>query len=554
MDIFPLASAPPSGPAAPDFHPRTGRAGEADADALTVAYVTLPMRRNGRLQNVGDDVIRLGVRNLMRCAIGPHRERRVDFGTPGAEFPADADVLVVCGTPQVTDGSVPFRRLQQALAAAEARVPVRLNIGAGSYYLKAFQPDMAEADAAFAARVKAGRLAPAYAGFQGFHLVTTRDMAAAAALRGVGVAALPMPCPGFFAPLFQPRPLLRHKALLVSALNGRAGMLHTQAFDLHGFLEALHATHPEARFIAHDEEDVEMLTDLGIPHCSFDTAEALVGYLAAHDRILALRVHGALPSWSLGLDVTLLGLDRRARIGEDFGASFRVLPLQDMGPAHLAAGIGPAARPVQDEAARSTWLHRHLELYVQNIRGAVEAVLGPLPLAAEMGRPVLPEPSLGPRPGAYRAGLFFSEAADFAVPAERLRSRQPGGVADDVLTVETDGTATALVFGPYVTLPRGRWRLSLRIALDLPGGKGADGKEGPAPKLALRVTKGLGAELLGRIVLAPGPGDAEAASFTLEFDNPRDTGPLETVLHAVPAPLPAGWTLRVWDLRFARIR
>ena len=42
-----------------------------------------------------------------------------------------------------------------------------------------------------------------------------------------------------------------------------------------------------------------------------------------------------------------------------------------------------------------------------------------------------------------REWLFFSEAADFAVPAERLRSRQPGGVADDVLTVETDGTATA---------------------------------------------------------------------------------------------------------------
>ena len=50
------------------------------------------------------------------------------------------DVLVVCGTPQVTDGSVPFRRLQQALAAAEARVPVRLNIGAGLLLPEGLRP------------------------------------------------------------------------------------------------------------------------------------------------------------------------------------------------------------------------------------------------------------------------------------------------------------------------------------------------------------------------------------------------------------------------------
>lgn len=521
----------------------------AGAGSLTVAYVSLPMRRGGRLQNVGDDVIRLGVRNLMQCAIGPHRECRVDFGTPGAEFPADADVLVVCGTPQVTDGSVPFRRLQQALAAAEARVPVRLNIGAGSYYLKAFDPDVAEADAAFAARVRAGRLASAYAGFRGFHLVTTRDMAAAQALRGVGVAAVPMPCPGFFAPLFQPRPLLRHPSLLVSALNGRAGLLHTRAFDLHGFLEQLHAARPEARFIAHDEEDVEMLTDLGIPHCAFETAEALVAYLAAHESIFALRVHGALPSWSLGLDVTLLGLDRRARIGEDFGASFRVLPVRDAGDAHVAAGIGPAARPVQDEAARSAWLQRHLDLYVRNIRAAVETVLGPLPPVADMARPGLPEPSLGPRPGAYRAGLFFSEDAEFAVPSARLRSRHHSKVGNEALCIEADGSAAALVFGPYVTLPRGRWRASMRIDLDLP--PGMDGAS--VPRLAWRVTKGLGSESLGRSVVLPGSAGAEAAPHSLEFDNPRDTGPIECVLHAVAAPLPPGARLRVSDLRFARL-
>jgi hypothetical protein len=518
--------------------------GSAEAGSLTVAYVALPMQRDGRLQNVGDDVIRLGVRNLMQCAIGPHRERRVDFGTPGAEFPADADVLVVCGTPQVTDGSVPFRRLQQALAAAEARVPVRLNIGAGSYYLKAFDPDVAAADAAFAARVKAGRLARAYAGFQGFHLVTTRDMAAAQALRGVGVAALPMPCPGFFAPLFQPRPLLRHPALLVSALNGRAGLLHTKAFDLHGFLERLHASRPEARFIAHDAEDAEMLTDLSIPHCTFGTAEALVDYLAAHESIFALRVHGALPSWSLGLDVTLLGLDRRARIGEDFGASFRVLPLRDADNAHLAAGIGPAARPVQDDAARSAWLQRHLDLYVRNIRAAVETVLGPLPPVRDMARPSLPEPALGPRRGAYHAGLFFSTEAEFAVPAARLRSRHRSTVEDDALCIETDGTAAALVFGPYVTLPRGRWRLSLRVALDPP-----PGTEAAAQRLGLRVTKGLGSESLGRGTVTPAADDA----FSLEFDNPRDTGPIECVLHATAAPLPAGCRLRVSDLRLARL-
>jgi hypothetical protein len=188
----------------------------------------------------------------MRCAIGPHEEILVDMAGD-APVPAGTDILVVCGTPQVAEATRVLDTMRRTREAASAAVPVRLNLGIGAFYFDAFGLDRASADAAFAERVRQSAMAETYAANAGFHLCTARDMAAAAALRAVGVPAVPLPCPGFFAPLFQPRPLLRHQALLISVLNGTASFWNRVAGDIHAVHDVWRRNYPDAVFLAHDE-------------------------------------------------------------------------------------------------------------------------------------------------------------------------------------------------------------------------------------------------------------------------------------------------------------
>jgi hypothetical protein len=393
-------------------------------------------------------------------------------------------------------------------------------------------------------------MAETYAANAGFHLCTARDMAAAAALRAVGVPAVPLPCPGFFAPLFQPRPLLRHQALLISVLNGTASFWNRVAGDIHAVHDVWRRNYPDAVFLAHDEEDAEMLTDQGIPHLVFDSAEGLMAVLASHARLLSLRVHSAVPGWSLGLDTTLIGLDRRALLGEDFGAALRVLPLRSADDFRRAEGAAIGGAALQEETAREAWLARHLDLYVRNIRGAVEPAFGLLPLLEEPGRVPLPAaPAFHGTSGHYHARLFHSREASFAIAPDRLRSHYPADTDALGLTLTTDGAARTMLFGPYITIPSGRWQAQVSITAAPPPGAG------PArPALEFSVIKGNpGVVLTQTLVVPPPPGGCETAVVVAEFDNPHDTGMVETVLRVGEVPLPAGWRIRVAGLRFHRI-
>jgi hypothetical protein len=250
-----------------------------------------------------------------------------------------------------------------------------------------------------------------------------------------------------------------------------------------------------------------------------------------------------LPAWSLGLDVTLLGIDRRAWIGRDFGALFRVLPLRGEGDLERALTAGLAARPAQDEASRAAWLARNLAVYVANIRGTVEALLGPLPPAED---PALPPPPAYASPlprGTYLKRLFHSTEPAFDMPLDRLRSEHRHAVADGVLAIDSDGTVRTLLFGPYIALPHGRWRAVLRLAA-------TDGEALPA--MTLQIVKGTRTELLARSALAAPVGGAPV-TISIPFENPRDTGFIECVLRA-QGPVPAGRQLRIESLRFERDR
>ncbi len=508
---------------------------------LNVTYVTLPAKAGGRRQNVGDRVIHLGVRNIMRCAIGGHQAREIDIAR-GEAIPSETQVLVVCGMPQIAAAQAVGPATHRTAEVASADVPVRINLGAGAFYFDAFGDDRAALDAGFAERVRDCAIAPLFRAYRGFHLCTTRDHAAAAALHMLDVPAIALPCPGFFAPLFQPRPLLRHDQPLIATLNGRVSFWNRVAGDVEAFHHRLRAAHPDAAFLAHDEEDAEMLTDFGIPHLVFDTAEELMACLAAHRRILSLRVHGALPAWSLGLGVTLLGLDRRALLGEDFGARMRVVPLRDEDDLHREDLIADA--PMQDEAAREAWLSHHLAAYARAIRGAIEPVLGKL---APFEAPGLSEwrvPRLHAPTGRYRGQLYFSADPEFAVGPDRLRSEHPSTTEGSIFHVTTDGSAGTLLFGPYILIPRGAWRLRLRITL-VPPSAG----QPIAPELHLSMGKGNPMEMLAEAPIAAGP---HGLDTSIDFTNPRDLGLIEVLIRASLPPAP-GWRLSVSEMRFERL-
>jgi len=62
---------------------------------LKVVCLTLAMPATGRRQNLGDAVIHLGIRNILRCALGPHEEEVVVDLAGEAPIPTDVDIPVV---------------------------------------------------------------------------------------------------------------------------------------------------------------------------------------------------------------------------------------------------------------------------------------------------------------------------------------------------------------------------------------------------------------------------------------------------------------------------
>lgn len=505
--------------------------------ALKVTYMTLPDRVGEVLMNVGDRVIFHGARNIMRAAIGPHEEiiRHLSDDEPLPE----TDIIVVCGTPQIANAGQASQNLLRIVQAAESKAKVRINLGAGAFYFDAFEADRAASDAAFAERVKKAPTAEYFSRYRGFDLVTCRDMAGVATLDGLGVPNHGLPCPGFFSALFQPRPLFRRPQQLISVLNATASFWNRVDADVHGFYRDLYQADRSRIFIAHDEQDVAMLDELGIPHVAFEDADDFIAALAAADSLISLRVHGALPAWSLGLDVTLLGIDRRAMMGQDFGALYRVVPLR--AEADFARAMQPDPDAVrQDDAERRAWLSHHLGEYVRLIRGLVERKLGqPAPEGVPLygqGGPDPLQPRRGQANGRYFSSLFFSQAERFTVPIALLRSNQPVQASAEALQIDLGDALSTLSFGPYIRIPRGRWRLRATLVFDQLPAEPVQDPDSIVPvtprakQVELRVTKGVPARPLAQMARPiAGMAEGRAEAFELEFENPSDTGELEMV-------------------------
>lgn len=501
--------------------------------SLKVTYLTLPHQDGKMLLNVGDRVIYMGVRNIMRAALGPHEEE-VRFMSDHEPLPQDTDVLVVCGTPQILHGVKTTRNVDRILEAVSSDIPVKINIGAGSFYFDAFDGDRKELDASFGERVSRSPLAKAYERYAGFDLCTCRDYGGEAVLRSVGVDVVPLPCPGFFSALFQPRPLFKRQQQIVSVLNGTASFWNRVSGDVHEFYRRLWETDDTRIFLAHDEQDCTMLADLGIPYVTFNDADELIAYLAASERLLSLRVHGALPAWTLGLDVTLLGIDRRALLGDDFGARFRVIPLRTDEDFRKAEAVPILPGPQQNDMERRLWLKHHLDLYVKNIRQVISRKLGRsnLPDGVPLhggGEPDPHVPAITVPAGRYFKNFFYSNHVDFPIHPSELRSAHSHeAVRDNTLVVTRNKPGSTLVFGPYILVPKGSWLLTGTVTLEFPEDLAPNALEGS--QIIVRVTKGVPGRPLAREAFTLSNDEkGRKHSLSITFENDSDTGTIETV-------------------------
>ncbi len=514
---------------------------------MKVAYVTLPLRDRKGLCNLGDRVIFNGVRNRMRIAIGPHCEA-VHFISDADLLPADVDIVVVCGMPQVSQSQAGNAKIERLAEVARSKVSVRLNLGAGSFFFDGFGNDREKKDASFAERVKLSGAAETYRAFAKFDLCTCRDLGAVAALRGLGMDAIGLPCPGFFAAMFQPQPLFRRQEELVSVLNGTASFWNRVDADVHSFYRRLWESDPTRIFLAHDEQDAEMLSDMGIPHVVFDSVEAFLAYLARHERLLSVRVHGALPAWTLGLDVTLLGIDRRALIGEDFGARFRVISLREETDFAAIESGELGARERQGDDFRRDWLWQYASEYVRRIREVVSRKLGcefPEGFAIEagvdgtVGRPCatpLPshrdglQPTISRPRGKYFSKFFYCDESEFTVEPKLLRSAHRIEYSEDQVRIEVSSSNSTLMYGPYVRLPKGRWRVRVKLEIELSGEEAEQERS-----IVLRIVKGIPARELARLERKVAGQPNEPLEYEVEFANESDTGSIETIFTCQPA-------------------
>jgi hypothetical protein len=98
-----------------------------------IAYLTYLPEKNGLFRNIGDRVIYLGVKNIMRLSIGNHHITEIDFD---GEMPdlSPFDAVVVCGTPQISKVGSPLPIHLKIIEALEKFEGPVLNLGAGSFF------------------------------------------------------------------------------------------------------------------------------------------------------------------------------------------------------------------------------------------------------------------------------------------------------------------------------------------------------------------------------------------------------------------------------------
>jgi hypothetical protein len=424
------------------------------------------------LGDIDARVILLGVRNLVRSALGPHDEE-ILFLEQGVSIPENTDVLVVCGTAQIIDADH-SSSLTKVAELANASVPVRINLGAGSYTSPTFQTQHGDLDRRLIDRIASGRRAGLYRDYKGFHEISCRDQLGACVLNDLGVSASVLPCPSFFSAIHHPVPLMRHDRLIVSVLSGMSPMWDTLPVDVHGLYQSLWRADKTRLFVSHHESEAAMLSALGIPFIECDQDDTFIRLLGQYGSLLSFKGTELAPAWSLGLHVTHIGFHRKQQCGDDFGAGLRSISPWSEEAMQLADGDAALSRNGRSESFRRRWLARYMNDYVALIRGAVRA--GNIPDFSPGGpdsadmitQPHAPRDSTSSTKGRYFFGLSAPERQAVPIPLERIQSHHDIKRHEDKLRIETVTEGRTLIFGPYIRLFKGPWRLKAKVLLASP--------------------------------------------------------------------------------------
>jgi hypothetical protein len=517
---------------------------------LKVTYFTTNRHDDdNKNTNIGNQAMFLGLRNIMRRALGPHDED-ICFLESESSLPGDTDIALVCGMLQIQDQN-PSIILQRIAEVGNSPFPVKLNLGLGSFYFPAFGIESKDAEASFVHRITSGTDGNFYRDYLGFDAISCRDQCSAHILSNFGLDAAILPCPSFFSSISEPRPLLRSDRQIVSVLSGMSPSWDTVPVDVHGLYQSLWAADKYRMFVSHDENEAAMLSALGIPFVFCQQADAYIRLLAQHDRLISFKGSDLALAWSLGVDATHIGFHRREQFGDDFGAALRTISPWSEEAIGLTEGAHISLHEGQREDARRRWIERYLHDYIQLIRKAVKSRLSHTFDFTEVERfqPVQPvevgeEPSPLPEK-TYFSKLFHSTQREFAIPLERLRSHHSISQSGDTLRVAAVSESRTLVFGPYIRLSRGLWRLRARVSLDA----------APENDLSIvsEIRKGALCLLISqRVERISTSASAHELKFDYTFFNPSDTGFLE-FLFVVSEGFTVGRVFEFADVQLSQI-
>lgn len=157
------------------------------------------------------------------------------------------------------------------------------------------------------------------------------------------------------------------------------------------------------------------------------------------------------------------------------------------------------------------------------------------------------QPRISRPHGRYFGNFFYSDGEEFTVEPTLFRSAHRIEYGEDGVRVEVTSTQQTLLYGPYVRIPRGRWRITVKVRVE-----GRLDESGEKHRLLLRIVKGIPARELTRVesdMLFPGVGEI---AFAAEFETKTDIGLIETILAAQSPPL-AGMGLWVSAVELARL-
>lgn len=279
---------------------------------LKVLFITSSTSPNGR-ENVGDRVILAGARNLIAAAFGYYLYQEHGRWGRYEGDPDQFDLIVYAGMPQFGARGTPAREeiyFQEIID--RARKPVFMNIGGGTihpiglnYHYEADK--MARSPGAQYYRDQASRIA----------YRTVRDLTSKLYFDRIGVAAELRCCPSFYSTRTIAPGAPRAGA--IAALSNTTFVANRVRGDLGAIMSKLADAHPDFTIASHSGSDLGLLADMGRPHVFFRSEMALLSFYASVQRLFALRIHAAVPAWTMGARVVLGGFDNRTGLFDDVG-------------------------------------------------------------------------------------------------------------------------------------------------------------------------------------------------------------------------------------------